>query len=460
MSMRDILGKLTRIDESMTTAAKKPTGPKFVGKWKGTDPASAAKDKLVGASESILKDLERALVESPKRDIAEEYKRYAASWCQVCGQSPCNCTTLNESEDADGFYVIVASEDTGVFIGALIKDGGRWRETTVEGNPPYNWGGNFMSYLSPQDIMQHIRNDYRRGFEVAGPFTDDQAAMQYAQNHFDFGSDEDYDDVMEVTEERDAIVKQCAKLAAFYMQSENLRSIFTVDEYIYKKMGIQQNVTEAVQFNSKQEVINHFISNGKSAAAGAAAWERGWRGTAPKAKPASMNNFKFKQPPTKSWQELDEYGGVGGYGAASQAPAGATAQTPDPAATQAKADAQQIQKNTNQIAGQLNQQGAAQSLNKVKFSDTMTKLDSQPNAELNAQELKQMEPLAVATSKALQNPQTAGQMKQLIGKADTLNKQKDLKVQQAQQQVGTNAPAGAQPTQSTNAPQPSAGQTK
>ena len=126
---------------------------------------------------------------------------------------------------------------------------------------------------------------------------------------------------------------------------------------------------------------------------------------------------------------------------------------------------QQIQKSTNQLAGQLNAQGAAQSLNKVKFSDTMTKLDAQPNTDLNAQELKQLEPLAVATSKALQNPQTASQMKQLISKSDTVDKAKELKVQQAQQKVGTNQPAGQQPQQSPNAPgqqqqNPQVGQTK
>ena len=36
-------------------------------------------------------------------------------------------------------------------------------------------------------------------------------------------------------------------------------------------------ITEA-KFNSKQEVIDHFVKQGKSAAAGASAWERGWRG--------------------------------------------------------------------------------------------------------------------------------------------------------------------------------------
>lgn len=43
--------------------------------------------------------------------------------------------------------------------------------------------------------------------------------------------------------------------------------------------GKQQAMpVEEGQFNSKQEVIDHFVKQGKSAAAGASAWERGWRG--------------------------------------------------------------------------------------------------------------------------------------------------------------------------------------
>lgn len=51
-------------------------------------------------------------------------------------------------------------------------------------------------------------------------------------------------------------------------------------------------ITET-QFNSKQEVIAHFVKQGKSAASGAAAWERGWRGPKPKDKPPakSVRNY-------------------------------------------------------------------------------------------------------------------------------------------------------------------------
>ena len=98
MDLRNLLGKLDVLSEgSMADAKKKPTGPKHTGKWKGTDPASAAKTKYVGG-ESLLRDLESALQESPARDLKEEYRQYTRLWCGVCGQSPCNCTHIAEDE--------------------------------------------------------------------------------------------------------------------------------------------------------------------------------------------------------------------------------------------------------------------------------------------------------------------------------------------------------------------------
>lgn len=66
-----------------------------------------------------------------------------------------------------------------------------------------------------------------------------------------------------------------------------------------KKSGISQGISED-RFNSKQEVINHFVKNGKSAAAGAAAWERGYRGS-------SKKPIEIKKPPQRSYHdELDD----------------------------------------------------------------------------------------------------------------------------------------------------------
>ena len=124
----------------------------------------------------------------------------------------------------------------------------------------------------------------------------------------------------------------------------------------------------------------------------------------------------------------------------------------NPTQQQKALDAQQIQKNTNSISQTLNAQGAAQPLNKVKFQDVMNKLDDKSNQELQAADLKQLGPLAVAASKALQNPQTAAQLKQVISKADQLDQKKDAEVKQAQQAVGTNPPADQQTPQSPTPP--------
>jgi pyrimidine deaminase RibD-like protein len=60
-----------------------------------------------------------------------------------------------------------------------------------------------------------------------------------------------------------------------------------------------ESITEAGPFNSRQEVINYFVSRGRTAAEGAAAWDRGWRGHAAKTtrsqvKPYDPNKYKNK----------------------------------------------------------------------------------------------------------------------------------------------------------------------
>ena len=53
----------TSEDNTMMSAAKKPTGPKFVGKMKGTDPASSRYNKLVGCEESVQEQIGREWAE-------------------------------------------------------------------------------------------------------------------------------------------------------------------------------------------------------------------------------------------------------------------------------------------------------------------------------------------------------------------------------------------------------------
>ena len=83
-------------------------------------------------------------------------------------------------EGSTEFYVYIGREGNGGWIGRISKDGGKWREEGGEGNKPHNWGTAYMSYLTPDEVMQWIRQDYRR-HEVAGPFLDDAEAYEYAE---------------------------------------------------------------------------------------------------------------------------------------------------------------------------------------------------------------------------------------------------------------------------------------
>ena len=100
-------------------------------------------------------------------------------------------------DEATEFYVYIGSEDAGQWIGSVVKDGGKWREMGGEGTKPHNWGTAYMSYLTPDEVMQWIRQDYRRGYTVEGPFYSDAEVYDYAEQ---MGFEDD--DVMEGADER------------------------------------------------------------------------------------------------------------------------------------------------------------------------------------------------------------------------------------------------------------------
>lgn len=70
--------KLLEAMDSMARAEKNPTGPKFPGYWKGTDPASKARSKMVGGcEESVLKDLHSTAKKKAKEwDLEEAFKNF------------------------------------------------------------------------------------------------------------------------------------------------------------------------------------------------------------------------------------------------------------------------------------------------------------------------------------------------------------------------------------------------
>ena len=90
-------------------------------------------------------------------------------------------------DDDQGFFVALGNEDDGGFVGIVTKDGGKWREGQVSGKAPYNWGGSYMGYLTPDDVMQWIQKDYRN-YDVEGPFSSEEEAREHAQ--MQYGLDE------------------------------------------------------------------------------------------------------------------------------------------------------------------------------------------------------------------------------------------------------------------------------
>jgi hypothetical protein len=105
--------------------------------------------------------------------------------------------SYDENQPIEFYIALHDLDDNSLFIGAVSKYNGNWHESTVKGNPPYNWGSNYMSYLTPSDVWQHIRNDFRRGYELGGPFDTPDEAQEYADSHFAHSFEKNDDELNE-----------------------------------------------------------------------------------------------------------------------------------------------------------------------------------------------------------------------------------------------------------------------
>ena len=96
---------------------------------------------------------------------------------------------------------------------------------------------------------------------------------------------------------------QIHDLVSDYLNEHNSQQLQQVAAYFGHSDDGEMATNESIsanRFNSKQEVINHFVKNGKSAAAGSAAWERGYRGS-------SNKPIELKKPPQRSYHDdLDD----------------------------------------------------------------------------------------------------------------------------------------------------------
>lgn len=195
MSNNSDMLKLMKLVES--------AAPKFAGEpaqkpgdqVRGTDVAKTGgkehpfKNRLVGEAtvdEDVLNKKYQDFKDLQAKEAAEKKDKKADK--PDLSESDYEDEDDYNEDEANGFFVCIGSEDEGGFVGLVTKDGGKWRESTIAGNPPYNWGGGYMSYLTPDDVMQHIRNDYRRS-DVEGPFYDEDEAMEYARMQYGLGDD-------------------------------------------------------------------------------------------------------------------------------------------------------------------------------------------------------------------------------------------------------------------------------
>jgi hypothetical protein len=81
-------------------------------------------------------------------------------------------------------------------------------------------------------------------------------------------------------------------------ESQELKQLTGVVAPVVQKQTASK--LQETQFKSKQDLINHFVKQGKSAAAGAAAWERGYRGSSKKK--VKINPSKGKEDWMTRWE--------------------------------------------------------------------------------------------------------------------------------------------------------------
>ena len=161
-----------------------------------TEDSTAQKTfKVVYYSKKTDRNVTKTIKANSKSEAWDKLKSKGIDVVSVKEQGVTEGYDDEEGDDQhrdEGFFVAIGNERDGGFVGMINKDGGKWRETAIDGNPPHNWGGSYMSYLTTQDVMQHIKNDYRHS-DVGGPFDSEEKAKEYAYTNYGLGDSEDYD---------------------------------------------------------------------------------------------------------------------------------------------------------------------------------------------------------------------------------------------------------------------------
>jgi hypothetical protein len=178
----------------------------------------------------------------------------------------------------DYFYCVVVSHDgDNNWIGEIYKDedSGKWREGTVEGNPAANWGGgSYMGYLEPADVMSWINKDYSRNYDVYGPYSDKDKAIEIYQRErigeYDF--EEGIASVMEGVsiEEAEVVIATRALASKVQDQIEELgrminEEVIKIAEQVQSEMG---RSTALSYRNNVTDLLNTYMEAAKIAKEG------------------------------------------------------------------------------------------------------------------------------------------------------------------------------------------------
>ena len=182
------------------------------------DPEADAREEILGWLQSneysmyqeIIKDLDDNFDDEVSEGFDDDY----------------NDEDDYEDDEDQGFFVVIAGEHSGAFIGMVYKEGSKWRERAISGKPPYNWGTSYMGYLKPNDVMQWIEKDYGRHAEVSGPYSSQEEAREYAEYNY-------WGDESEVDEAKGDIRKALAGAALAGGMALSGHALNKMDQEVY-----------------------------------------------------------------------------------------------------------------------------------------------------------------------------------------------------------------------------------
>ena len=183
MDIRKSLAALDAINEgTMSSATKKPTGPKFPGYWKGKDSAKLSRSRMVGASESenLLQDLDKQIVEGAvERELAEKFAEFKESRVAYDKQTGQMGVDNSDPDQRHGLYIngkLVKTVDGADAANNLKKRDPRFKDATVKKIAesslnefaPGNGGGESGRWYTDDQMTDIVGDGWWQDLDLSG----------------------------------------------------------------------------------------------------------------------------------------------------------------------------------------------------------------------------------------------------------------------------------------------------